>query len=433
MKKLLALVLLAGCVSCGLQVKDDKDNKVDVENPFSVSSPQPTTPLTKLSLTQEETAYVAAGNTLAFKLFNLLGGGTDSFVLSPLSIQYALGMTANGASGETLTELVQALGFEDGNLDALNAYCHKLLNELPALDLNVTLKLADALLVNSGYPLLPAFQKTVEDTYYAVVDNMSFSDPEKVAGRINDWSSRNTNGLIDKMLDASEIHPDAIAYLMNALYFKARWLGGERNPLFQEYATYEQEFYLGGNLLATLPTMHASGYFRYADMGSYGVLELPYDGEKFAMYILLPHSKADDDKQLVRDFPTLDWAQVLSSLKQREVILSLPKFEIASSYSLKDALQSLGVEQAFGMQARFDRMFANPDVDAYISKVIQKARIAVAEWGTEAAAVTVVEMAEKSSMPSEDIVRFTCDHPFAWLIAECSSGVVLFEGAYRGN
>ena len=116
-------------------------------------------------------------------------------------------------------------------------------------------------------------------------------------------------------------------------------------------------------------------------------------------------------------------------MKPCPVKLSLPKFEIFSSFLLNDVLTRLGVELAFTDGAQFDRMFSDPQVQAHISKVIQKARIAVDEWGTEAAAVTVVEMVKNSGFFGDDVVDFNCSHPFAFFIAEKSSGVILFEGA----
>ena len=442
----MTLALLVACLaSCQIKRSDNPDgDNPSVKNPITVTSPRPTEQITKVDLTEAESAYAEAGNSMAVKLFGLLGKGAKSFLLSPLSIQYALGMTANGASGETLDQIVKALGFADGSVEALNAYCNKLLNQLPAVDLDVTLSLADALLVNEACPLLPAFQKTVEQTYYAAVENMPFSDAEEVAARINDWSSRNTNGLIDKMLEAKDIDPAAIAYLMNALYFKAKWAG--EDPLFEEGSTYEQDFYPGGCDVITVPTMHGSGQFNYAAMKGFQMLELPYAGGKYAMYILLPEGEGGGDPaedapemeiytfhHLLQDLPSLDWKAMVQQLKPRTVLLSLPKFETSSSFLLNETLQALGIERAFSLEAQFDRMFDDPRVDAMINKVIQKARIAVAEWGTEAAAVTVVEMVEKSAFPGDDPVQFTCDHPFAWFIAEKTSGVILFEGAYWGN
>ena len=442
----IAAVLLAGCmVACNLEQNAVKD-------PIKVSSPQPKEQITKVSLTDAEAAMVNAGNELTFNMLPLLKEGEKSFIFSPLSIQYAIGMTANGASGETLGQILSTLGFWDpaqelmkSDIDAMNSLCNKLLNELPAVDLGVKLQLADAILVNDSFPLLPSFKEQVESTFYAAVENMSFDDPAYVAARINDWASRNTNGLIDKMLDASDISPASIAFLMNALYFKAPWVPQGAEPRFMKEATRDQEFYPGGCDVVKVPTMRTTGWFNYADLGDFRVLELPYASGKFAMYILLPEGELAGDQpdnvpdvygfaSLMRDFPSLDWKDIRSKLKGREVILNLPKFETSSSFYLNDALKELGMTKAFTSSAQFDRMFADPTVQACIDMVIQKARISVTEWGTEAAAVTVVGMKNASAGPDMDPpVEFICDHPFAYLIAEKTSGTILFAGAYMGN
>lgn len=410
------------CIGCDPETPQVKD-------PIQMSSPQPTEQITKVSLTAEEAAMVQSGNSLTFKLFPLLQQGGKSFVFSPLSLQYALGMTANGASGKTLDQIVAALGFGN-DIGKLNALCNKLLNELPALDKDVKLQLADAILVNDKYPLLPSFKEKVESTYYAAVENMSFADPDAVAARINDWASRNTNGLIDKMLEASQINPNALAFLMNALYFKAPWVSEGAQPLFDSEFTRNEGFRPGvGCDAIEVPMMHTSRWWQYADMGDFQALRIPYASGKFAMYILLPQGVISG---LADNFPTLDWKGILSQMKTREIILSLPKFETSSSFNLNDALKALGVKEAFTDEAKFDFMFQDPEVQAFVDKVIQKARITVAEWGTEAAAVTVVAMAG-NALPADPPVYFTCDHPFAYLIAEETSGTILFAGAYTGK
>ena len=435
MKKIiLAAALVVGCMACDPEQITKEDDPIQETSPIEAASPQPTEEITKVSLTAEEAAMVQSGNSLAFKMFPMLQQGGKSFVFSPLSLQYALGMTANGASGKTLDQIVDALGFGT-DIDKLNSLCNKLLNELPALDKEVKLQLADAILVNDKYPLLPSFKEKVESTYYAAVENMSFSDPDAVATRINDWASRNTNGLIDKMLDASQISPAALAFLMNALYFKAPWVSEKREPIFDSDFTRNEKFYPGGGSDAIeVPMMSTveSQWWQYADMEDFQVLEIPYANRKFAMYILLPKGEIVD---LMADLPSLDWKDILSKIQTREIVLRIPKFETSSSFTLNNALSALGVKDAFTMDARFDHMFQDPEFSAFISQVIQKARIQVAEWGTEAAAVTVVLMCGSAGPDVNPPVPiyFTCDHPFAYLIAERFSGAILFAGAYYGN
>lgn len=427
------------CIASGLLafVSCNKDNHpVAIKDPITISSPAPTEQITKVSLSDTQKRYVQAGNAMAFRFLKQMYNG-ENLICSPLSLQYAISMTANGASGETLQEIIDFLGYGSEGVDALNQYSKILLEQLPAVDLDVTLKVTDALLVNEKFPLLPTFKKTVEDYYYAAVDNMSFADPAQVAARINDWASRNTNGFIDKLLEPDELSPDAVAYLMNALYFKAKWAGNEYDPMFREYATIDDRFTLADGSSKTVKMMRNVQYHSYAEMDGFKVLALPYANYKYYMYILLPDE--NNLNGLLDKLQTVSWSDIQSSFKQdAEVSLKLPKFDIENKFNLNDALQALGVKKAFNAgAAEFDGMFEpKPGYFYWIGKVIQKARIAVAEWGTEAAAVTVVEM-EGATAPGPGKepkrINFFADHPFVYLIGESTSGTILFEGVYSGK
>ncbi|MBR4826855.1 MAG: serpin family protein [Bacteroidales bacterium] len=405
-------------------------------NPINVSSPVPTTQITKVALNETQQSYVNAGNSMAFKLLNELYDGKN-LVCSPLSLQYALAMAANGASGQTLQEIIDVLGYGNEGIDALNEYSRILLEQLPAVDLDVTLKVTDALLVNNDFPLLPAFKQTVEEYYYAAVDNMDFSYPAQVAARVNNWAKRNTNGFIDNVLNPDDVSAQTVALLMNALYFKAKWSGTQYEPMFNEESTIKDVFTSTDGSKTMLNMMRNVRYHKYAEMDGYTVLALPYAGGKFYMYFLLPDG--NDLPGLLAKMKTLSWDKVLSNLKQdAEVHVKIPKFDIEERYSLNQTLESMGMKVPFqpGV-AKFDRMFApkDPGYDFWIGKVIQKARISVAEWGTEAAAVTVVTMDAAAAAPEPEPKRidFYADHPFVFIIGESTSGTILFEGAFTGK
>ena len=402
-----------------------------VKDPITIQSPVPTEQITKVTLDETQKGYVDAGNRMAFRFLGEMFDN-ENLVCSPLSLQYALAMTANGASGQTRQEIIDFLGYGEEDIDALNEYSKTLLEQLPAVDLDVTLKVTDALLVNDRFPLLPSFKETVENNYYAAVDNMDFSDPEQVAARINEWASRNTDGFIDNILSASEISEDAVAYIMNALYFKAKWAGGEYDPMFESNATKPDDFHLSDGSTIKVDMMRNMRWHQYAEMDGYKVLAIPYAGYKYYMYILLPDE--NDINGLIEKLKTTSWSDILSKMKSdAEVYIRIPKFEIENKYNLNDALQALGVTRPFqsGM-AEFDMMFQpkQPKYYYWIEKVIQKARIKVSEKGTEAGAVTIVEMEGAAEAPGDEPkkVYFYADHPFVFVIGEKTSGTILFEG-----
>ena len=404
---------------------------VRVKNPITISSPSPTEQITKVSLTDTQVGYVEAGNNMSFRFLKEVYDG-ENMIYSPLSLQYALAMTANGASGETLQEIIDFLGYGEDGIEALNEYCKILLEQLPAVDLDVNLKVTDALLVNDEFPLLPSFKKTVEDNYYAAVDNMDFSDPKKIASRINEWAKRNTNNLIDKVLEPHEISENAVAYIMNALYFKAKWAGYKYSPMFMEEDTSSEDFQLNDGKKIKVDMMRATKYLEYAEMDGYKVLVLPYANGKINMYILLPDE--NNIAGMIEKLQTTLWSDILANLMHgAKVHIKLPKFNIEKKYTLNDALQSLGVRKPFeGGSAEFDRMLDLKHGYYYwIEKIIQKSRIAVSEWGTEAGSVTYVEMVGDSAAgpdPETKHVYFYADHPFVFIIGEETSKTILFEG-----
>lgn len=415
------------CIAAGLTCMFSCSgiDSVKVENPITISSPVPAKQITKVTLDETQSGYVEAGNKMSLRFLKEMYG-EENLVCSPLSLQYAIAMAANGASGETLDEIIEMLGYGEEGIDALNEYCRLLLEQLPAVDLDVTLKLTDALLVNDMYPLLPSFKKTVEENYYAAVDNMDFSDPDQVAARINEWCSRSTNGFIDKVLDPSEISPNAAAYIMNALYFKAKWARTVHGDMFKEDMTKPEDFHLENGKTVKVDMMRNTGFHQYAEMDGYKVLVLPYANAKFNMYILLPDE--NNIKGLIEKLQMTSWSEILGNLKQdADVHVKLPKFSIENKYDLNHALMALGIIKAFGPDAEFDRMF-DSDESFWLNKVIQKSRIAVSEWGTEAGSITIVEMWGDTMNPNPKDVFFHIDHPFVFIIGEKTSGTILFEG-----
>ena len=426
MRTALILGIIAG-FTCIISCSDI--DTVKVKDPITISSPSPTEQITKVTLSDMQSGYVEAGNTMSFKFLKEIYCG-ENLICSPLSLQYAIAMAANGASGETLQEIIDFLGYGEEGIDALNEYSKTLLEQLPAVDLDVTLKVTDALLVNDDFPLLPSFKKTVEESFYAAVDNMDFSDPQQIAARINEWAKRNTNGFIDEVIEPSEISADAVAYIMNALYFKAKWAGDEYSPMFREEGTKSENFTLNDGKTIKAAMMRNTRYHEYAEMDGYKVLVLPYANRKFNMYILLPDE--NNIEGLIEKLQTSSWTDILANLKEdAEVHVKLPKFNIENKHNLNDALNGLGVRKAFEpASAEFNGMFTPKDDYYYwISKVIQKSRISVSEWGTEAGSVTVVEMdGATDAGPGPKEVFFYADHPFVFIIGEETSGTILFEG-----
>lgn len=427
------LLIFALCSILMISCQNIKSEKIDdTESSFDVFSPTPTEEISRVSLNEKQTEYVNTSNDMAFKLINKLYND-DNLVCSPLSLQYAMAMTANGASGETLEEITSFLGFEANEMNELNRFYKILLEQLPAVDLDITLKAVDALLVNNKFPLLPSYKNLVEDNYYAAVENMDFSNPSDVVTRLNEWAGLNTNGVINNIIDPEELSDYAAAYILNALYFKAEWEGSVDNPMFIESNTESADFQLSNGTAISAEMMKSVRYYQYAEMDGYKVLVLPYAQGKYNMYVLLPDE--NDINGLIEKIQQTTWSEILANLKQdAEVHVQLPKFEIENKFNLAETLISLGVEKVFQREdAELDNIFdikLAQDPKVWIEKIIQQTKISVDERGTEAASVSIEEIGATSPGPGEDpkIIYFHADHPFMFVIGEKTSGTILFEG-----
>ena len=223
------LVIACAAVSC---TKEGGSDVPKVKDPIEIVSPSPDKTISKVSLNAGQESYVKASNGFAINsLKSLYGQAEGNMVFSPLSLQYALAMTVNGASGETAEEILSVFGYGD-NLQSLNGFCNLLLNQLPALDGKVTLKLTDAMIVSDSYTVREDFRNTLAGVYYAPVEYLDYSNPQKVTDRINEWAYRSTDGFIYPLIDKSDLSDNVVAIILNALYFKAPWQDSGMSPLF---------------------------------------------------------------------------------------------------------------------------------------------------------------------------------------------------------
>jgi serpin B len=330
--------------------------------------------------------------------------------MSPLSVQYALGMLGNGANAELSAKLAEVLGYE--GTEAINEYCAKLIETLPQVDTSVTLALANGVLVNDWFTLKAPFKSAVETYYDALVKSMSFSDEGAVMKYVNDWCEKHTYGRIKDVL--KEMDPAALMYLMNAIYFNADW-----TTPFDKAATKDENFrkFSGGTVKVGMMHQKLDAAYGENDFGQ--VVNIPYGNGKYFLTVYLPKKK---DALATMPNPT----QLGGATERCHVILSLPRFKTDYMVEMKSLLAGMGLPLG-----PYTELVEN--ASAEVSKVIHKATITVNETGTEAAAVTVIEMRKTTSVEPDRTVTFTADHPFLYTITESTSGAILFTGVYTGE
>ena len=381
-----------------------------------------------ISLSEEAREYSKAANRFAFNLLPTLYEGA-SFASSPLSIQMALSMVADGAAGQTLVEMLNTLGFP--STDGMNEYGKAIVEQLPAVDLSVSLQLANTMIVNEMYPVKESYVEQIGAYYYAPVANMTFANPAKVREVVNDWCSKNTNGIIPSILEAPYPDSKTMAYLLNALYFKAAWT----NPYDPGYQVWKNRPFKAAGGDASVDYLISQENLRYSDNGSFRVAWRPMGEDGLYDFAVLLPKEDDGLAGLLQMLPSVDWSEMQSSAGYQELIMTIPAFDVSGSFDLVNNLFSLGMERAFMDDiAEFPNMFDG--ASSCISKVLHKARIILGDGGIEAASITSVEMYDTMEGPGEETpqpVEFYADHPFVFVITERGSGTILFAGVYDGK
>jgi serpin B len=379
-----------------------------------------------IPLSNEEIQLMNDGQKFAMNLFSVVHeqeADKENIVLSPLSLNMALAMVWNGAKNETKQAIQKAMGMEDFQEKDVNEYFKKVREYLYKADPTIQLALANSIWTRKGFSVIEDFYTVNKQWYNAEVQELDFSDPT-APSIINHWCADNTDGLIKEMIQT--IPDDAKMYLLNALYFKGEWSDKNR---FNESITSDALFKKENGESVTVKMMNQRAMLSYYNDKSLSMVSLPYGNDTFSMLFILPNENLSFNALTDKLKQPKYWNQCLNARTLYDVNLYLPKFKVEYEITLNETLQQLGMGIAFSpLQANFSGISTD---NLVISKVRQKSSIEINERGSEAAAVTVVEIEVTAGAPSSDTPKeatFRADRPFLFAIQENSTGIILFMG-----
>ena len=378
--------------------------------------PTPQKPIV-ISLDAPQKTKVQQDNDFAFDFLQRSVNAFDdaNVVLSPISVSLALGMVWNGADGDTKTKMETALKMSGLSVEQINEYYKLMQTSLPRIDPKTKLSIANSIWYKNGFQVYRDFLETNKEYFNSEVAALDFTNPQAVK-TINDWCAKNTNNLIPKVLDY--IPGDAVMYLINAIYFKGTW-----STQFDKERTFETNFYNEDNTTNLVKMMSVTESFNYTEDESAQYLELPYGSGFFNMTFILPKGEKTTT-DIIDNINISKWNDIQNQMYSQEVVVRIPRFKTKLQYLLNDVLQAMGMTSAFGDFANFSKISME---DIFISRVLHDTYIEVTEEGTEAAAVTTVEMVEFASEEPQNVVFFA-NKPFLFLIHEKSTGIILFIG-----
>lgn len=394
----LALLLLTGCGGGGAP----RSLTADLES--KAPAPEPITEAQAEALT-------------AFSLDLLRENWTgENILLSPLSVLSALGMTANGAGGETLAQMEAVLGLP---AEELNETLAAWTAGLPA-GKDCRVDLANSLWLRDGFTAGRDFLQTVADWYGAEVFPAAFDGG--TVRDINGWVEETTHGMIPEIIQ--EIPDETVLYLINALALEAEWETVYREDQVREDRIFTAE----DGREAPVTLMYSSERLYLEDEHAQGFLK-PYQGGRWAFAALLP-----EEGMGLADYAASLTGQrlhkLLADAEAGEVYAAIPKFRCEYGAELSDSLKALGMTDAFDREtADFAAMGSSPDGPLYIGKVLHKTFISVDEKGTRAGAATAVAMDAGCAMDPEPVPVVHLDRPFLYLLVDLETNLPAFIGA----
>ena len=344
-----------------------------------------------------------------------------NFVVSPFSVATALSMLANGAGGNTATELQNVLLGEGATLSDLNEYNKRIASKIDTIDYSTRLERANGVFPDKNVTLSSQFNDNNKNYYDAAVLPVNFNNLSECTPILNKWVDDATHGLI-KNMSVSAYTPLLIA---NTIYFKSSW-----EQFFSKDYTIDAPFYNYDNTVSTVKMMEG-GNFEYNIDGDIAILRIPFGNQAFSMYLAYNYVDQKNSLNGVENVITKENIKKYISGRSAPGTIKLPRFEVSiSDINIDVLLQNVGIKDLFSDKADLSNLFANKENNLFKPAVFHECVLKVDETGTEGAAKTMfLLIGALPNIPERPEPKsFIVDHPFVFWIAEKSTGTLLFMG-----
>ena len=321
-----------------------------------------------------------------------------NLIISPLSIYQVLSLLANGAEGETLSEMVKILGSND--IMELNNINEKILEESKKFS---TLDIANAIMTKCYPPNLFLSYAKLYSADIEILENVE---------QVNNWCSEKTHGKINKIIE--RLDPQTVMILLNAIYFKGKWVYH-----FKKDSNMKLPFYNFGKEEIVVETMIQTETFRYYENSEVQIIELPFKDDFMSAIIILPSEKININQYIETISSKKNYLnELINKLDYAKVQIELPKFEIDFSQELNNVIKELGMEKIFDCGKADLSGLCQDQKNLYVSSILHKTYLKVNEVGTEAAAITAI-IVLKTAMMNKDkeiIYEMKVNRPFIFLL-----------------
>ena len=306
----------------------------------------------------------------------------DNSVMSPYGIAAVLSMVSEGASGNSLNEILACLSFD--TIDELrNAIVDAIRNPCDAFSSGNAITLHKG---GDGVELCEQFKQLMVHQYAADVKE------KDVAG-------------------------ETTVELSNVATFKASWAVEMECDI-----TARKSFQNTDGTLCKPAFLSCTEELRYykdnKSRSTVKAVAIPYA----LAGCCIPYELALVDSKLPITENVLD--KILSNMKRDECEVEFPEFSITSNYALIPMMKTLGIKDIFDQkQSALDSIATEP---LYAESFSQQAEIQVDKHGTVAVAFTRMTLCLKGGVSSCDKFRF--NKPFSYFLRNINTGEILFMG-----
>lgn len=377
----------------------------------------------EITLSRAETQIAKQNNNFGIEFLKATtaANNDDAFAISPYSVAAAYSILVNGVTGVAQAEIVDKLSGQGVQIADINSFNSKMLLELPSLDSKVTFATTNALCSNENTAFKQSFLNICDQTYKA----QSFiADLRTQQGIdvINNWAVQHTNGLITRLLNGTI---DADFGILNATYFK-----GAFQKKFDKSKTKNRDFTSENGVTHSVPTMCELQSVRCYESEKMSVMQIPFGNGSYRLNIILPgrfNNPSDMSiNTLLTNISVTDWNTALNSMITLSAYVYLPKFAIEYKKDITPILKNMGIREVFN-SIEYNTGILTDSSKAKIKSTPTATRFSVDEEGAEAASATIITGMDIAVAPESIYVN----RPFAFIVDETSTGVILFAGTVR--
>ena len=359
----------------------------------------------------------------------LISETQENTACSPINLYLCMAMLTEMTSGQTQSELLEALGQD--NVEEIREQSRKIWGTVYEDNDVSKCVLGNSIWLNQDISFRKDILKTVSDNYYASTYQGEMGTA-KMDSAIQKWVNDMTGDALKKQVEGIETAKNTATVLLSTAYFHDQW-----GTPFPEENTKKSVFDNADGSKAECDFMEQTymgkSIYRKKDFTS---TFMGFENQK-SMWIFLPNEGVTVDDLIEEDMA--DVLHIVSDTNSDDkdaewakVTIKLPKFEIETGeVNLIPAMKKMGVKNLFDVDdADFTRLVGEEKKDEYniyADKVVQASKVAVDENGCSVASYTEVELKCGSAMVEKEYT-VDCNRPFLFVISDSYSGIPVFAG-----